>query len=145
MIAQALQRIREHFSVEGTQLGFLDGAKTCCYRGKQDPKSPVRCSVGVLIPDEAYVPSVEGRSADSVLQGQVGLAVASSLGRCNVLTEEERTLLGRVQIIHDSIAKVDNGEDGRKAFLVALDAVALFTSTDHPSVGERMVEVVRGS
>lgn len=48
------ERVREHFTQPGAVYGFDKKGGVCVYRGGLDPKSPIRCSVGVIIPDSRY-------------------------------------------------------------------------------------------
>lgn len=62
----------------------------CMYRGDDGRK----CAVGVLIPDELYTPSMEGRSAEDMMK--IYLDVQNLLGAENV------EFLEAMQQVHDS-------------------------------------------
>jgi len=55
---QVYEKIRAHFTHPGEELATETG-RGCVYRGDYDAHSPVRCAVGVLIPDEVYEPEME--------------------------------------------------------------------------------------
>lgn len=97
---EALDRMLAHFSAPGAQLGLgtePGGTATACiYRADGDASSTVRCSVGVLIPDEIYSPSMEGMDATGlarefpILRDVLGLPFS---------------WLTRVQNHHDKLAR----------------------------------------
>lgn len=64
------------------------GLMGCAYRGKDGAK----CAAGMVIPDHAYVPAMEGSSIDLVLQEYQALAHL----------HEHRHLLDDLQCAHDS-------------------------------------------
>src|SRR5687768_4886687 len=75
------------------------GKSTCLYRdGISKSGKQLKCAIGCLIPDEAYTPSIEGKSVallpDSVIAA-AGLAQA------------EQELLVILQILHDDMAIID--------------------------------------
>lgn len=90
--ADIIQRVREHFSKPDTVLAF-DGAK-CIYRGENDPASPVRCFVGVIIPDEIYNPEFENEPASLIFDVLAPL----------VATDVTPAWLDNLQAIHDDHA-----------------------------------------
>jgi hypothetical protein len=65
-------------------------ATGCMYRGPDN----TRCAVGVLIPDEAYRPEMEGRGAVAVLEMCHDQPWAAAL-------YEHRHLLRALQLVHD--------------------------------------------
>ena len=112
--ATAIAKIREHFSQPGAELGISyehDDDGTCLYREDGDPASPVRCGIGVLIPNDLYSNYIEGASAGDLLHEK--WALSSVFG-----ADITPIFLDRVQEIHDKIAK----EGGTASnFLAALD------------------------
>ena len=68
----------------------LDGVTNCAYRGRDGTK----CAVGVLIPDEVYVPTMESLRAHAVVAGFCEL---EHLG-------PHWELLNELQGVHDSEA-----------------------------------------
>lgn len=59
---EAIQKMIEHFSAPDAVFGFDHSTGQCVYRGDGDPASSVRCSIGVLIEDSEYSPSMESLS-----------------------------------------------------------------------------------
>lgn len=55
---QVYEKIRAHFTQPGAELA-TETSRGCVYRGDYHAHSPVRCAVGVLIPDELYEPDME--------------------------------------------------------------------------------------
>jgi hypothetical protein len=74
-----------------------DGSPSCAYRGDDG----MMCAVGCLIPDELYDPSLEGKTADSLI-------VSDALGNAGIVfavldgSDPMCKLLGALQSIHDS-------------------------------------------
>lgn len=120
---EIIAKVREHFSQPGAQLAirtnvdhnFPDEAQ-CVYRGGFDPTSPLRCAFGVLIPDEAYEPSMEGSRAQAVVDDNPHL---KNLFESDVYDGNEffSTFLNRLQRVHDDIANAKGTVSG---FLASL-------------------------
>lgn len=68
---EAIDKMIEHFSKPGAVYGVETLAEygdspSCVYRLDYDAASEVRCSVGVLIPDDEYCILFEGVTVDSI-------------------------------------------------------------------------------
>ena len=72
---------------------------TCVYRYNDNPNARTRCAIGAVIPNDAYTPSMEGKSAGGLIE-----QFSTNLG-LDALDLAEREKLGRVanflQGIHD--------------------------------------------
>lgn len=95
-----IAHIRDHFSREGAEYGY-DPQKHeafgsygggCVYRKGADHSSPVRCAVGVLIPDAAYDPSMESENAESLV------------GVLDLHESVTADFLYQLQVVHDRYA-----------------------------------------
>jgi hypothetical protein len=114
------ERVRDHFSVPGTRMGYSNSAESCVYRGGNNPVSPVRCAFGVLIPDELYEPKMENTLVGQLLEQRADLRTALGLG----ITSDVIYFLGVVQDAHDGIAADMPARNKRKRFLQRLDRIA---------------------
>lgn len=89
-------------------LGFDSLRGGCVYRGGKDVNSPVRCSIGCLIPDEIYAPEFENRSFYSLFNyGEVE----------KLFSRNDIAFFGDIQIKHDEIAKRNGLSDNEKISL----------------------------
>lgn len=73
-----------------------DDVSDCAYRGDNG----LMCAVGCLIPDEVYLPSMEGQSVSSLLWGYTGNNLKEHLGSNQVLLQD-------LQDIHDETEPAD--------------------------------------
>lgn len=69
----------------------------CKYRGPRG----LMCAAGCLIPDELYLPTLEGRAADGLNVANV-LAQAGVLGPAGAERGQQLSLIRKLQVIHDS-------------------------------------------
>lgn len=62
---EIFDRVWRHFVTEGNPRSVHEygGGSACAYRGPNG----ARCAVGLLIPDDEYVPSMEGRCVSAAL------------------------------------------------------------------------------
>ena len=73
---EAYEQIRAHFSKPDAVFAFSEEeydraeGNGCVYRLGGNPKSPVRCAFGALIPDELYDPKFENVSAVELISGR---------------------------------------------------------------------------
>jgi hypothetical protein len=137
--ADVLAKVREHFSKPDAALSFQYGygddtadedpdAFVCVYRKDEDPYSPVRCAMGVLIPDELYDPRMEATGAsqlvgenptwnnDNEYGDATGVYSLGHLFAADVTPE----FLDAVQYAHDKTARAGGSV---RDFLAALDEV----------------------
>lgn len=125
---EIIAKVREHFSRPDAQYGYDAESACCVYRLDNDPASPVRCAVGVLIPDEAYVPEIESCVAPTLVASGVYTyendedkdGTLWRLGDLVELPGDAGLFLRQLQIAHD-----DRARDGMpmSSFLAYLDAV----------------------
>lgn len=64
---EAYEKIRAHFTKPDAVFSWDESKNNCVYRKDGDPASPVRCAVGVLIPDKFYDVELEENSIDMLL------------------------------------------------------------------------------
>lgn len=91
LFAQGKRAVGEYTYID--QFGDKRTTTGCMYRGSDN----TRCAVGVLIPDEAYRPEMEGRGVVEVLEMCHDQAWAAAL-------YEHRYLLRALQQVHDNLA-----------------------------------------
>lgn len=101
VMQEVYEKIREHFTAEDAVYGMNNDSMTCVYRGDYDPKSSVRCSVGVLLPDDEYDPHMDSPNGMSVnAYNMVGQALIKRWG-----TQLDFGFIGAVQVVHDDKAQ----------------------------------------
>lgn len=122
---EAYDAILAHFEQDGAVFGwgdirriddngYVSVERDCVYRGNGDPKSPLRCAFGCLIPDDLYNPGMEGTTASGVLtvSGKYGDLKAHFDGL-------NLTFLDTIQGMHDRLAR--EGEYSVNAMQVFID------------------------
>lgn len=72
------------------QRSMLEGGTTCAYRGEHG----MRCAVGFLIPDDRYIPALEGTSA-------MGPEVSAVLSNVVTTDDDLGLFLTDLQDVHD--------------------------------------------
>lgn len=111
---EIFNRVWDHFVTRKSPLSMVAG--TCRYRRDMKPDSPVRCAVGIFIPDELYTLEMEecGRIG-TVLERLRSLDPA-----LRAFLEENLDFLRKLQRAHDQC----HGLDALKGDLedVALDS-----------------------
>jgi hypothetical protein len=116
--ADVIAKVRDHFTRPGAVLAWNEDEEesTCVYRMDEDASSSVRCAMGVLIPDEAYSPKMEGHNADGVAEAY-GLSGLFAPGV--VVDGDGSSWINALQRVHDAHAKVGATMED---FLAALDS-----------------------
>ena len=61
------QTVIEWYEDPEHELGYDEEAGFCVYRLNEDPTSPIRCSVGVLIPDHLYAGFMENNNFEAMM------------------------------------------------------------------------------
>jgi hypothetical protein len=91
---EAFDRVWHWFVVEGHAQSKAPGSMACLYRGPDG----LKCAVGVLIPDEEYQPSLEGKVTAQIIHDVPALKDLTC------------TCLGDMQRVHDEYGfKADKG------------------------------------
>jgi hypothetical protein len=66
-VEEAHATITAHFARPDAKLGIdPNSVSSCVYRGEQKANSPIKCGVGVLIPDEMYRPEMDAYSDSGI-------------------------------------------------------------------------------
>lgn len=96
---EAFDKVWNHFITnDGPQSITIVGS--CLYRLDRDPKSPIRCAAGVLIPDELYEQEMEGSTSNTVILKYplVGDILQDAYG-----------LVREMQLLHDDCREISDG------------------------------------
>jgi hypothetical protein len=101
---QIFDKVSRHLLKQGTR---STDELQCVYRGP----GGLKCAIGVLIPDEAYDPKMEGVSAAGIID-QTGVdpdkrEIMARIRQATGLGEENKALLESLQRLHDR-GDVDN-------------------------------------
>lgn len=88
---------------KSSQPGRVSGTNVCSYRGANGAK----CAAGHLIPDEAYVPSMEGKIVCGDRSDVVVGTLRGEFATCLPWTMEQDQLVRDLQKAHDSTLDVE--------------------------------------
>lgn len=135
---EVYEQIRSHFTKPGAVLAYepmsKDSGNGCVYRLNQDPKSPVRCAFGLLIPDEVYHPEMENKNASDLIYAYRSLNELYGGEMPNEgeyhpdMEDEEWVPQGLVDFINEAQLKHDNAamhEGTVESFVLSLDELAM--------------------
>ena len=92
----------------------IDAETICVYRGDNDPKSPVRCAIGCVLPDELYTAGMEENSVTQVIGTYDAVA--------ELFEGVDEQYLEESQRAHDLMA--EDGCTTLDEFVVRLDQLA---------------------
>lgn len=95
-LQEIFARVWLHF-VAGKGEASLDGSK-CKYRRNGMASDPVRCAIGVFIPDAEYDPSMDGYDSG------LSVVIRHSPTLRRLLGEERYEVLSKLQMVHDNAA-----------------------------------------
>lgn len=112
---EAYEKVRAHFSRPDTVFGLDPLTDECVYRADCDAYSPVKCSIGVLIPDELYESWFENESIFTLIH-TLRLVVTELMG-C------DEYWLANMQRLHDRTAQnaLMSLEEKKEHFIKELD------------------------
>lgn len=66
---KAFNKVWDHFVTKQSPLSIAKGKmNSCCYRLDHTASCPIRCAVGLFIPDEVYNPKFEGLTVVGLLE-----------------------------------------------------------------------------
>jgi hypothetical protein len=131
--ADVIEKIVAHFSKPDAQFAAIyddvEQKVMCVYRGNNDPESPVRCAMGVCIPDHLYDALMESKCASAVIAPINGVVrTRSAVGALFAPDVDMPRFLDACQAAHDDFAEsaLREGEAGDtvKDFLYKLGIVA---------------------
>jgi hypothetical protein len=95
------ETVRETFSAPDAMYGYDLKRFQCVYRGGGDPESPLRCSVGVLIPDSEYNPGWDYENGTTV----AALLEFGSEELIRHFENVDKKFLSHMQGTHDDCAR----------------------------------------
>jgi hypothetical protein len=96
--------VAKHLFTQGRQALKQGSESSCAYRGEGGTK----CAVGVLIPDQLYLKSMEGTAIHGLLDKLIGVALPEWM-------TDKQELLSNLQSAHDTSFNWENGAKMRRA------------------------------
>lgn len=101
-LLNAVDRMIKHFSQPGAKLAWDAENKKCKYRLSELRSDPIRCAMGVLIPDDKYEPGMENAFATGVIDCyDLGFTISQS----------DRKFIDSLQMLHDNCARRGGNAD----------------------------------
>lgn len=97
---EIFDKVWDHFVVKGNPRSQVEtpGGDTCRFRQDQTAACPVRCAVGLFIPDDAYVPAMDDSCGTSTCLREL----YELPPEIDALFEEHDALFYALQQAHDS-------------------------------------------
>ena len=99
---QVFNRVWKWFIIDKHKPAINESS--CVYRGNLDPRSPLRCGIGCVLPDALYSPELEGRCIDQLVSA--GSPYSSPEFKA-FFAQCDLTMLWDIQSAHDQIARTD--------------------------------------
>ena len=118
-IQEAYDTMVGHLRVQGKAATDTE-TEMCHYRLVEDSGNVLMCAVGVLIPDELYDDTMEGKSAEDILSENARVYDALSLSDCN--DDNAMLFYADMQFLHDNHDAKD-WEEMFEAFAEKFDLV----------------------